>query len=408
MVQNMSSSDNSSSATTASTAIPSVVTSSASTQDMFMVAFVDNFSKEIDFWCQQNFVSGFGSEGAIRPIGGKDFTCLESYLTVLLGMNLDLPENSALRDSLSSNTKIMNCLIKVVDSLNVPRCYHSNGGSVVNPLPSQAAQLIGQLASGNHAGNTATAFQNGALEALVEQILKASNPDCISKAINNLTLLKLDETSEAGLLDKEDITTIVAAMTSKHTSTSADFQAWGCSALKYIVVHDEQKSSGSPTNEKSDHDPDDEKKNVAAVNDAPAFGGFGFGSSSFGTPAPAPDQKGGSRKEKRRLKGGGRSGGSAFGYERASVDLDIGQILLQTNVVGVAGVALSSHMDNAGLNQEAIHFLHKLIEAHPSFKAPFVDKGILQILGNVLLKKTLPSDIQAAAKALIVAALFSD
>jgi len=349
MVQNeLKSDDSSSAATVICTAIASVVDSKAPTQDFFMAAFVDSLSKEIDFWSQRgdgtmateipipcndekrpvtydlstgklycgyrrhytcdpadtfqcsscNKLQGGArgleilklrpppfSGGGIYAVDGRDLTLLVSYLSVLLDMKLDQPENSTLRESLSSNTKFVMCLIKVVNSIKAPH-YGTCCTIVANPFPSQAAQLIGLL-------------------------------------------LKLDENSEAGLLSKEDIPAIVSAMWSTHTADKADFQVWGCAALKYIVL--------------------------------------------------------------REGKGG------------TSSSLD--QMLLQEDVVGVAAIALANHKDHEGLNQEATDFLEKLIEAYPSLKTAFLDKGILQILSTVLQSKSLSSKVQKTAKALIMTTL---
>jgi len=361
MVQNeLKSDDSSSAATVICTAIASVVDSKAPTQDFFMAAFVDNLSKEIDFWSQlsnkqqkdetmateipitrniQNVPVAYDlsdglfycgrsastdfsnkavcgpadrrqcvfccklqggargleilkfrlplfSGGVIRPVDGRDLTLLVSYLSVFLDMKVDQPENSTLRESLSSNTKMVMCLIKVVNYITAPHYCTASSTIFANPLPSQAAQLLDLL-------------------------------------------LKLDENSEAGLLSKQDIPTIVSGMCSTHTADKADFQAWGCSALKYIVL--------------------------------------------------------------REGKGG------------TSSSLD--QMLLQEDVVGVAAIALANHKDHEGLNQEAIDFLEKLIEAYPSLKTEFLGKGILQNLSAVLQSKSLSSKVQETAKALIMTTL---
>ena len=157
----------------------------------------------------------------------------------------------------------------------------------------------------------------------------------------------------------------------------ADFHAWGCSALKYIVMHEEQKSSGIPTNERSDHNPDNEQKNVPTAS-APTFGAPAQAPSLSGnSPAPAPfgalSPFGAPSQSTFGAMTFGAPAPAAFGSKARRQMLVSGVTF--GSALDVVAIALANRRNHAGLNREAIDFLHKIIEADTSAGYSVSGKG---------------------------------
>ena len=270
---------------------------------------------------------------------------IEASLQVLLGMQLNLPEHTALRENLSK-TKLIDNLIQVVgykpanrgfgvDIRRKRRIHSINNANSVN-LTSDAIQLISHLLSNQGPGTSTIHHAHGVLDSLCD---KLSN-DREHQAY--IVELKLDDESSSGLMTLAAVPLIVKMM---HSTRTPDCQQWGCSALKYILRQDDTSVTQQQVVQAF-------RSDVAPSTPA------------FGTPA-------------------------------------------HTAAVNLVVDAMKTHKTHAGLNREAIGFLHLLKEKDTAVKGTLVDLGLVQILGDTMQKThtRFPPDVSTAAETLLMLVL---
>lgn len=78
-----------------------------------------------------------------------------------------------------------------------------------------------------------------------------------------------------------------------------------------------------------------------------------------------------------------------------------------TTAVNSVVDAMKTHKTHAGLNREAIGFLHFLKEKDIAVKGTLVDLGLVQILGDIMQKThtRFPPDVSTAAETLLMLVL---